>query len=91
MADLFDVPENYNLMVNTIDVDLFALRFYQDQNKGAGPSSYFIEEVSLSANQPQSELDKRTFKWMGEDDDDFLKKEINNPPQDDGARKILQP
>ena len=37
-------------MVNTIDVDQFARQFYQDQNNGGAPTSYEVEEVSLSAN-----------------------------------------
>lgn len=91
LADIFDVPADYNLMVNTIDVDQFARQFYQDQNNGGAPTSYEVEEVSLSANQPQSELDKRSFRWIGEDDETYLKLDINQIQQDDGPRKILQP
>ena len=86
LQDFFD-KKNPN-SINQIDIKKFANKFYSDANSGSAPSSLKIEEYSLSANQPKSEISK--FRWMGEDDSVQLQKEINQPSQDKGNFKSLE-
>ena len=46
--------------------------------------------MSLSGNQPESDIGKK-FRWMGEDDAEMLKKKINSPAPDNGNLKSLEP
>lgn len=47
----------------------------------------------MSANQPQLQIDhqKKVFHWLGDDDDQVLKRVENHRPVDKGERKALEP
>ena len=83
LQDLFDKKDTNTK--SQIDVKKFATQFYSDANDGATPTTVKIEEVSLSGNQPQSELIKNKFHWIGEDDAEMEKKGLNTSPKDDGS------
>lgn len=64
--DLNGQPETSGFVVNMIDV---AQKAYQDANGDLSDLSYVdIQELSLSGNQPYSEMWSKKIKWQTVDD-----------------------
>ena len=90
MNDRFDNDET----VQWLDMETFAKSFYQSSNPGES-SSFTIQEVSITNNQLQSDLEARRVKknWIGEDD--VVRKDPKvqfiQKPQDKEGKYALEP
>lgn len=71
LADRFD--KALAEQKNYVDIDKWAVEFYKDANPqlapaGLGALNMLVEEVSLSNNQLESQLEADRFNWVGIDD-----------------------
>lgn len=71
LADKFD--QSLAEHKSEIDINKWAVEFYNEANPGLPPVAegalkMTVEEVSLSNNQLESELEKNRFRWVGIDD-----------------------
>lgn len=68
MADKFDTKSAFS--IKYLDVRSFANKYYKFANPSNDhPESIEIDEMSISANELQSELEKKRFDWKGVDDE----------------------
>jgi len=86
LADKFDTKTSF--MVRYLNVRKFAQQFFMEANNiedGSIMHNIKIEELSLSGNMLQSELQAHpNFKWKGTDDKFALNEAANKAPFDKG-------